>query len=102
MLEQVHLLWREVGALLLVGCLFKILLLVRPAVTVNYLYMSIFIDEDVVRAHISDLPTHRRKVATRLHQSVQQVPKLLLVEVLLHLNTVRKLLAKQVRVVFVL
>ena len=71
--------------------------LARPGVTVGHLYLSLFVDEDVVGADVADLGEHWDHILFGAGQSIQQVPNLALLEPLLLAPPVMDLLAQQIR-----
>lgn len=101
LLNKAHLFWRNICLLFFKCTLFKIGFLIRPRVGVGYFDLSFFVDEDVMRPYVTYLPIDLWKILSTAHQAVQQVPKLLFFEVLIHGDPVFYFLREEVREVFV-
>lgn len=95
------LLWRQVGFLVVVDCLYVIGDLTGPREQVAELDVALLVDEDVFWPDIAHFGVDFLEVVGRCHQRVQQVPDLGLLEVPLHPLPVLELLGENVRVVVV-
>ncbi len=75
-----HFLWGQEGRNLLEDCLLVVIKLVRPGVLTGYLCLSVVVDKDIPRLHISHLLPTTVQCPSRLHQTQTQIPKLLVLE----------------------
>lgn len=91
----------EVGGFVIEDGLHVVVLFVGPAVDVGQLDLPIFVDEDVLRAHIAELLLSLLEVLGSGDGRIQQVPYLALVEKLVEALAVIDFVGEQVRVVFV-
>lgn len=74
---------------------------VRPRKDVGDFDLSLLIDEDIVGSDITDLSVDRVEVSGAADQAVEQVPQLLLLKVLVHVDSVLDFLLKKIRIVLV-
>lgn len=99
--DKPHFLGGQVGECLFEGRLVEVGLFVGPAVQVGDLDLPLLVDEDVRRPHIAHLAADSAEVGRTAGQRVEQVPQLLLLEVLVHLDAVLDLLLEEVGVILV-
>lgn len=91
----------KVGELLFKGSLVEVGTFVRPTEQVTNFYLSLLIDEDIIRPHITYLTVDFGKVTGTAAETIEQIPKFLFLEVLAHLDTVLDLLFEDIRVILV-
>lgn len=91
----------KVGELLFKGSLVEVGTFVRPTEQVANFYLSLLIDEDIIRPHITYLTVDFGKVTGTAAKTIEQIPKFLFLEVLAHLDTIFDLLFEDIRVILV-
>ena len=67
----------------------------------GYFDLSLLVDENVIRTNISNFAFDFIEIFSTGYQTVKKVPKLLLLKVLTHFDTIVNFLFKKVRIVLI-